>query len=167
MINADIISDFRQHASQVEQFYDFCKKDLKDTTLLYVKDFIYLINKFLAQSTNMDLDDKLIELAEKLKDMDNLHPFYVDSMFNFLYILCSQRLSKYSMIAVEPDLNIIIFYNHEGRRDNQTISIICKSCNFVISVIARKEGIVKFRGVLEMEKKAYFRIEEILDLFFD
>lgn len=166
MTDITIIDKFRNHARQVEVFYEFCQKHLEGITILYAKDFVRLIHLFVNESPMTDLNNKLLGIATTLDDIGDFRPFLLESMFNYLYIIASDRLAEYGAIALDPDLSIIVYYNFKNRRDNQTISLVCKEKTFLVSVIARKEGVVKFSGVLTMEPKAYFRIEEVLDFFF-
>ena len=113
MTDITIINKFRNHAHQVEVFYQFCQKHLEGITILYAKDFVRLIHLFVNQSPMTDLNNKLLGIATTLDDIGDFRPFLLESMFNYLYIIASERLAKYGAIALDPDLSIIVYYNFE------------------------------------------------------
>ena len=82
MTDITIIDKFRNHARQVEVFYEFCQKNLEGITILYAKDFVRLIHLFVNQSPMTDLNNKLLGIAKTLDDIGYFRPFLLESMFN-------------------------------------------------------------------------------------
>ena len=155
---------FQKHINDIEEFYKFfIRYEPADSVISTDKVHKYIFQYIQQKPIEQSLKGKLLDFNKKLEGVGE-EDIFIPSLFNYLYILASKKIEN-SDIAVDSISNkIVIYYSENSEHKSRKISIIPNERDFTISVLSRKEGFAKLRGVFTPSfPEAYYKIDFLLE----
>lgn len=158
---------FKEHIENIEKFHKFYKENQIDAPKIEVQLFQRYLFQYLEQDRNsisQSIRKKLNSLNRKLDSLGEELELDVSSLFNYLYILGSKKIED-SPIAIDTISNkIVIYYSEDSNKESRKVSIIPNAKDFTVSVLSRKKGFAKLRGIFSASfPDAYYKINFLLE----